>query len=108
MSTVVLASRVGLAVVFLIAAIGKFADLRGSRASLVGFGVPERAAGVLGTLLPVAELCVAVTLIPVPTAQWGALGALILLLGSSAASSSRCGAERLLTATASARFTRLR
>jgi len=81
MSSVVLAARIGLAVVFLVAAIGKFADLRGSRASLVGFGVPERAAGILGTLLPIAELCVAVALIPAATAQWGAVGALILLLG---------------------------
>jgi peroxiredoxin len=81
MSPVVLAARIGLAVVFLVAAIGKFADLRGSRASLVGFGVPERVAGVLGTLLPIAELCVAVALVPAASAQWAAVGALVLLLG---------------------------
>ena len=80
MSSVVLAARIVLAVVFLVAAIGKFADLRGSRASLVGFGVPERAAAVLGTLLPVAELAVAVTPLPRPSAQWGGVGAMILLL----------------------------
>src|SRR4051794_31507071 len=80
MDTVVLAARIVLAVVFATAAVGKFLDLRGSRASLVGFGVPEGAARVLGTLLPVAELAVAIALIPRPSAQWGAVGALVLLL----------------------------
>jgi peroxiredoxin/uncharacterized membrane protein YphA (DoxX/SURF4 family) len=81
MSTVVLAARIVLSVVFLVAAVGKFMDLRGSRASLVGFGLPERAANVLGTVLPVAELAVALALLPQPSAQWGAIGGLILLLG---------------------------
>jgi peroxiredoxin len=80
MSTVVLAARIALSVVFLVAAVGKLSDLRGSRASLVGFGLPERAANVLGTVLPIAELAVAVALIPQPSAQWGAVGGLVLLL----------------------------
>jgi peroxiredoxin len=80
MDSVVLAARLLLAAVFLVAAVGKFLDLNGSRSSLVGFGVPERVAGVLGTLLPVAELAVAIALVPRPSAQVGAAGALALLL----------------------------
>jgi peroxiredoxin len=80
MDEVVLAARAVLVVVFATAAIGKLLDLAGSRASLVGFGVPERLAAYLGTALPFAELAVAIALIPRPTAQWGAVGALVLLL----------------------------
>lgn len=79
MDSVVLAARVALAAVFLTAAVGKLLDLRGSRASLVGFGLPERPAAVFGTVLPFAELAVAIALIPRPSAQWGAAGALALL-----------------------------
>src|SRR5947209_18681888 len=44
------------------------------------FGVPATLAGPGGTLLPLAELLVAVLLLPTATTWWGALGALILLL----------------------------
>ena len=81
MDTVVLAARAVLIAVFVTAAVGKLLDLRASRASLVGFGIPERPAAILGTLLPFAELAVAAALIFRPTAQWGAIGALALLLG---------------------------
>jgi peroxiredoxin len=79
MDSVVLAARLLLCAVFVVAAVGKLLDLDGSRRSLVGFGLPERAANAFGTALPFAELAVAVLLIPRPTAQWGAVGALILL-----------------------------
>ena len=84
MSSVVLAARLLLAAVFAIAAVGKLIDLRGSRASLVGFGVPQRPAAILGTVLPFAELAVAIALVPASTALWGAVGALVLLLAFSA------------------------
>lgn len=80
MDSVVLAARLLLAAVFVVAAVGKFLDLPGSRRSLVGFGVPEGVANVLGTVLPFAELAVAIALIPEPSAQRGAVGALVLLL----------------------------
>ena len=80
MDSVVLVARLVLAAVFVIAAVGKLMDLPGSRRSLVGFGVPEGAANVFGTALPFAELAVAIALIPEPSAQWGAVGALVLLL----------------------------
>jgi peroxiredoxin len=55
-------------------------DLPGSRQSLVGFGVPQRASNVLGTALPFVELMVALALLFQPTAMAGAIGALVLLL----------------------------
>ncbi len=73
MDSVLLAARLLLAAIFLVAAIGKLLDLRGSRASLVGFGVPERAAAFFGTALPCAELPVAIALIRRPTAPHGAV-----------------------------------
>jgi len=81
MDTVVLAIQLLLAAVFATAAVGKFLDLDGSRRAMADFGVPARLAPVFGTLLPVAELTVAILLIPVPTARWGALLGLLLLLG---------------------------
>ncbi|HEX2186481.1 MAG TPA: TlpA disulfide reductase family protein, partial [Chloroflexota bacterium] len=52
----------------------------GSRKALVDFGVPAELASPLGLLLPLAELAVAVSLVPTATAWWGAVGALALLL----------------------------
>lgn len=80
METALLLLRLALAAVFVAAAVGKLADLRGSRAALVGFGVPAPVAAVGGTLLPLAELTVAVALIPAASARWAALGALALLI----------------------------
>src|SRR5687768_2097293 len=79
MDTAVLVLRLALAAVFLVAAVGKLADLRGSRAALVDFGLPSRVAAVAGALLPLAELTIAVALIPAGSARWGAGGALVLL-----------------------------
>jgi uncharacterized membrane protein YphA (DoxX/SURF4 family)/thiol-disulfide isomerase/thioredoxin len=80
MGTLVLAAQLLLAAVFVTAAIGKLLDLRGSRRAMADFGVPKRFAPLFGTLLPIAELAVAIALIPVPTARWGALLGLLLLL----------------------------
>jgi methylamine dehydrogenase accessory protein MauD len=80
-STVVLFARLGLAVVFALAGAAKLADLAGSRRAVRAFGVPVALAGVVGTLLPLAELAVAGSLIGSGSARWGAVGALILLGG---------------------------
>ncbi len=80
METAVLVARVVLAGVFLTAAIGKLLDLPGSRRALAQFGVPPRAASLGGTLLPLAELVIAVALVLQPSAQWGGLAALVLML----------------------------
>jgi thiol-disulfide isomerase/thioredoxin len=81
MGTAMLVLRVLLAGVFGLAAVGKLRDLEGSRQAMREFGVPARLAVYAGVLLPLAELAVAVALIPAPTAQWAALAALLLLLG---------------------------
>ncbi len=80
MDLVLLAARLILAVVFVVAGLAKLADLSGSRAAMTGFGVPSVLAGPFGTLLPVAELASAVLLIPLASAWWGGLAALALLL----------------------------
>jgi thiol-disulfide isomerase/thioredoxin/uncharacterized membrane protein YphA (DoxX/SURF4 family) len=77
--TVLLIVRIVLAGVFALAAVTKLADLRGSREAVAGFGVPEPLAAALGTLLPFAELAVAVTLLPERTARYGAIGGFALL-----------------------------
>ncbi len=80
MDLVLLAARLILAVVFVVAGLAKLADLSGSRAAMTGFGVPSVLAGPFGLLLPLAELASAVVLIPVASAWWGGLAALTLLL----------------------------
>ncbi len=66
--------------VFALAGAAKLADLEGSRAAVLGFGVPERLARVTGTLLPIAELTIAGLLLFGGTARAGAVGAFLLLL----------------------------
>lgn len=80
MDVVLLLARIALAAVFAVAGLAKLADLPGSRKAARDFGVPERFAATFGLLLPIAELAAAVALLPLPTARWGALLALALLL----------------------------
>jgi uncharacterized membrane protein YphA (DoxX/SURF4 family) len=80
MGTALLAARLLLAAIFLVAGVTKLADRAGSRRGLIDFGVPAVLATPLGILLPLVELALAISLIPVATAWWGAAGALALLL----------------------------
>jgi peroxiredoxin len=80
MGILLLLARLLLAVVFVAAGLAKLADRAGSRQALVGFGLPASLAAPLGTLLPLAELAIAVALLPTTSAWWGAVGALTLLL----------------------------
>jgi len=80
MEIVLLLARLLLAVVFVVAGLAKLVDRAGSRQALIDFGVPARLVTPLSVLLPLAELAVAVALIPTASAWWGALGALALLL----------------------------
>ena len=75
-----LIARLLLALVFFVAGVLKIADLKGSRQAIIDFGVPSSLASPLRVLLPLVELSVAAALIPLATAWWGALGALVLLL----------------------------
>src|SRR5438105_7256841 len=80
MTLLLLCVRLLLALVFFVAGLAKLADLPGSQQALRDFGVPTRLAHPFGVLLPLAELAVAVALVPSLSAWWGTLGALVLLL----------------------------
>lgn len=80
MNTILLLARFLIGAVFVLAGLAKLTDLPGSRRAAREFGVPPRFADVLGTLLPFAELAIAIALLPAATAWWGAVGALVLLL----------------------------
>ena len=80
MDVLLLAARLILAAVFVVSGISKLFDLSGSQAAMRSFGVPERLTRAGGIVLPIAELVIAVLLIPAATAAWGALLALILLV----------------------------
>jgi peroxiredoxin/uncharacterized membrane protein YphA (DoxX/SURF4 family) len=79
MEIVLLLARLILTVVFGVAGVAKLADREGSRQAMIGFGVPESLATPLGRLLPIVEILVAITLIPLATAWFGGIGALVLL-----------------------------
>jgi uncharacterized membrane protein YphA (DoxX/SURF4 family)/peroxiredoxin len=80
MTTAVLGIRILLAAVFAVAGIAKLRDLDGSRAAMKNFGVPAKLAGAAGVLLPLAEIAVAIALVPTVSARWAAAVALLLLL----------------------------
>jgi methylamine dehydrogenase accessory protein MauD len=69
-----------LALIFVAAGGAKLADRPGTNRAIIDFGLPATFAGLLGILLPLAELTVAASLVPTATAWWGAIGALALLL----------------------------
>ncbi len=79
MGIALLSTRLLLATVFAVAGLTKLTDLVGSRQALRDFGVPALLTSALGVLLPLAELAVAVALLSMASAWWGALGALALL-----------------------------
>jgi peroxiredoxin/uncharacterized membrane protein YphA (DoxX/SURF4 family) len=75
-----LASRLLLAAVFLLAGAAKLVDPLGSRKALRDFGLPSILARPMVLLLPCLELAVALALIPARLAWYGAQGALALLI----------------------------
>jgi peroxiredoxin/uncharacterized membrane protein YphA (DoxX/SURF4 family) len=79
MEALLLAARLILAAVFLVSGISKLFDLTGAQTAMRSFGVPESMTRTGGVLLPIVEIVIAVLLIPVATAAWGALLAFILL-----------------------------
>ena len=80
MEIALLVIRLLLATVFGVAGLAKLADHVGTQQTLRDFGVPSVLAPSFGLLLPLAELAVAVALLPVVTAWWAACGAFALLL----------------------------
>jgi methylamine dehydrogenase accessory protein MauD len=75
-----IAARLLLAAVFLIAGLAKLMDRSGLRQTLIDFGVPVLLVSPLGVLLPLGELAIALALLPAATARYGAVGALGLLV----------------------------
>ncbi len=80
MQSALLVLRLLFFAMFTVAGISKLADRRGSRQTLIDFGLPSSLATAFGAFLPMGELAVALALIPPTTAWWGAIGALALLL----------------------------
>jgi thiol-disulfide isomerase/thioredoxin/uncharacterized membrane protein YphA (DoxX/SURF4 family) len=80
MDSFLVGAQLVLAAVFALAGGAKLFDLAGSRKAVADFGVPARLASVVGVAVPLAEITAAVMLLFVPTARWGALLALLLLL----------------------------
>lgn len=72
-------ARLLLAAVFAVAAVAKLADRDGARRTLTGFGVPDRLVSPFAILLPLAELAVALALVPATSARYAAVGAAALL-----------------------------
>ncbi|HEU5433356.1 MAG TPA: MauE/DoxX family redox-associated membrane protein, partial [Thermomicrobiales bacterium] len=80
MDALVLLARLALAGVFVVSSIGKLLDLEGSERATRNFGVPEPFAKPAGVALPLFELLIAILLLPVATAAFGGLLALLLLI----------------------------
>jgi peroxiredoxin/uncharacterized membrane protein YphA (DoxX/SURF4 family) len=80
LDTALLIARLLLALVFVVAGVAKLANRAGSHQALTDFGIPAPLASPLGIFLPLAELAVAIALVPAVSAWWGALGASVLLL----------------------------
>jgi len=74
-----LVARLLLAAVFLLAGVAKLADREGSAKALHAFGLAPGLAQPLSWLLSAAEIAVAVALVPVASAWYGACGSLALL-----------------------------
>lgn len=79
MSGAILAARLLLAAVFAVAACGKLARRGETEATLGKFGVGARLRRPLAIFLPLAELAIAIGLLPAVSAAWAGLAALLLL-----------------------------
>jgi peroxiredoxin/uncharacterized membrane protein YphA (DoxX/SURF4 family) len=79
MDLVLVVARILLAAVFIVAGVGKLLDLRGAKAAMEGFGLPSSIARPAAIALPIAEIVVAILLLPKATAWYGAIGAMVLL-----------------------------
>ena len=79
MEIIVLIARMILTIVFGVAGITKLMDREGSRRALTGFGLSDVWAAPFAWLLPIVEILVAAALLPLATAWFGGIGALLLL-----------------------------
>jgi len=89
-----LAARLVLAIVFLLAGIAKASDRGGSRTAIENFGLSPALARPLSLVLPLLEISLALTLIAVGSAWYGACAALALLTIFAAAIAVNLSRER--------------
>jgi len=75
---VLLATRLALTAILLIASIAKLVDVGTFRRALRGFGLPASLVMPVGILLPCTELVIALMLPWAPTATWGGIAAAAL------------------------------
>ena len=80
MGTFAIGVQLLLAAVFATAGVAKLLDRSGSQRALVGFGVPQALAPALALALPLAEITTAAALALRPSARFGAVAALLLVL----------------------------
>jgi hypothetical protein len=79
MDVALLFARLALAAVLVSAGLGKLRDRPGARDAMAAFGVAPALAPAVAVVVPLAELVIAVLLIPAATAAWAAAAALLLL-----------------------------
>jgi uncharacterized membrane protein YphA (DoxX/SURF4 family) len=79
MDLALLIARLVLAGVLAVAAVAKIRDAGATRRAITDFGGPSALAPALSVLVPLLELSIAVLLLPVATAAWAAVAALVLL-----------------------------
>jgi thiol-disulfide isomerase/thioredoxin/uncharacterized membrane protein YphA (DoxX/SURF4 family) len=79
MDVLILLARLVLAGVFVVSGVAKLLDLAGSQKAMREFGLPEPLARIAGIGLPIAELAVAVLLLPAATAPYAGWAAFLLL-----------------------------
>ncbi|MBS1877878.1 MAG: redoxin domain-containing protein [Actinobacteria bacterium] len=77
--SIVLVARLLLAAIFVVAGVGKLARRDRTEATLAKFGVGAALRRPLAIALPLAELAIALGLLPAATAPWAGLGAFLLL-----------------------------
>lgn len=80
MGLLLLSARLILSGLFAVAGVAKLTNLKVSQKTVADFGLPGWLANGLGSVLPFAELAVAISLLPARSAWWGGWGALVLLL----------------------------
>ncbi len=72
--------RLFLFAIFAVAGTAKLFDLKGSQKAIEDFEVPESLAKPLAWLLPIAEITIAILLLPITTSWFSAIAAFTLLL----------------------------
>ncbi len=71
--------RIILFAILALAGIGKLFDLEGSKNAVENFGVPKSISRLVAVLLPIAEIIIAILLIPVNTSWYAAIATAILM-----------------------------